>query len=149
MLAAGVPVVPAALDTRSALLLLGPAMDFRRFEGLDADRTLARGVTDEIMGAIADLGALRYVDTYPTTAREQIRSDARRRMDERRDRSIERRLAERRAVEDRRAYLLEEQRDLAERHLQAEIEARLLSERAAERDRDRRRAGDVPGGGDL
>lgn len=138
VLAAQVPVVPAVLDTRAALLELGPALKFRRFDDLPADRTLARGVTDEIMGAIADLGRLRYVDTYPTTARDQLRSATHKRRDQLRARAQARRLAEQQTIEARQVADLEERRDLARLHRVAQEQARARAEQAAERDRQRR-----------
>ena len=144
VLAAGVPVVPAVLDTRSAVLMLGASLEFSRFDDLPADRTLARGVTDEIIGAIADLGRLRYLDTYPTTARDQLRSAAQKRRDQLRSLAQARRLAEREAIESRHLADLEERRDLARLHRDAEEQARTRAEQAAERDRERR-ALQVPG----
>lgn len=138
VLAAGAPVVPAVLTTRSALLVLGPAREFGRFDDLPADRTLARGVTDEVMGAIADLGRLRYLDTYPTTARDQLRSAAQKRRDQLRALAQTRRLAEQQAIEARQVADLEERRDLARLHREAEEQARTRAEQAAQRDWQRR-----------
>lgn len=144
VLAAHVPVVPAVLDTRSALLVLGPPLEFSRFDDLPANRTLARGVTDEVISAIADLGRLRYLDTYPTTARDQLRSAAQKRRDHLRSLAQARRLAEQRALESRQLADLEERRDLARLHRDAEEQARTRAEQAAERDRQRRTL-QVPG----
>ncbi|MGD8215999.1 lysophospholipid acyltransferase family protein [Aestuariimicrobium sp. Y1814] len=138
VLAAGVTVVPAVLDTRAASLVFGPALDFSRFRGLPVERTLARGVTDETMAAIADLGGLRYRDTYPTTARDQLRSGTQKRRDQLRARAEQRRMTERRAIEARQLADLEERRDLARLHREAEEQARTRAEQAAERDRQRR-----------
>lgn len=144
VLAARAPVVPAVLDTRTAELVLGPALDFSRFDGLPVDRTLARGVTDQIMAAIADLGGLRYRDTYPTTARDQLRSATQKRRDQLRARAQQRRLAEQQVIEARQLADLAERRDLARLHREAEEWARTRAEQAAERDR-RRNSGQPTG----
>ncbi|MGA4507083.1 lysophospholipid acyltransferase family protein [Propionibacteriaceae bacterium G1746] len=147
VLAAQVSVVPAVLDVRSSTLTLGPALDFGRHRGIPANRALARGVTDEIMATIADLGGLGYLDTFTTTARDQLRSAALKRRDAARARSAERRLAEQRALETRHAEAEAERRDLAQWHVEAEQAARDEARAAAER--DQHRTGEARPGGSV
>jgi len=77
-LAAGVPVVPAALIGTDAVqpkgrsiprirrvgVVFGEPLDFSRYAGRADDRHVLRAVTDEIMYEIMRLSAQEYSDTY-------------------------------------------------------------------------------------
>ena len=132
-----VPVVPMGLDTRRAEIVVGHPLDFSRHADITPNRTIARGVTDEVMAAIADTAQLRYVDSHTTTAREQKRSAGRRRRDAMRAAAHTRRVRMETAAAERREAAEAERRDLAERSRQAAAEARAQALRAAQRDRSR------------
>ncbi|GAA1445209.1 lysophospholipid acyltransferase family protein [Leifsonia poae] len=80
-----VPVVPVAMvDTEKIMpigtrlpkigrigIVIGPAIDFSRFEGMEGDRFILRSVTDEIMYALHALGEQEYVDMYASSVKEK------------------------------------------------------------------------------
>ncbi|MGW7352500.1 lysophospholipid acyltransferase family protein [Streptomyces sp. NPDC054784] len=47
----------------------GEPLDFSRFDGMENDRTVLRGVTDEIIYAIMELSGQEYVDLYAQEAK--------------------------------------------------------------------------------
>ncbi|MGO1440686.1 MAG: lysophospholipid acyltransferase family protein [Brevibacterium yomogidense] len=79
-IAAGVPVVPAALIGTDAVqpkgkniprirrvgVVFGEPLDFSRFEGRSDDRHVLRAATDEVMYEIMRLSGQEYSDTYAT-----------------------------------------------------------------------------------
>ena len=85
ILEAGVPVVPVAMvDTAQIMpigkrlpkvgrigIIVGPALDFSRFDGMEGDRFILRSVTDEIMYALQALGQQEYLDLYASTVKEK------------------------------------------------------------------------------
>jgi len=81
-LAAGVPVIPVAmvdseLDRKvlgipwadHPVVRVGEPLDFSRYKGREDERAVTRGVTDEIMTAIQQLGGQTYVDAYGTSVK--------------------------------------------------------------------------------
>lgn len=80
-----VPVVPVAMvDTEKIMpigtrlpkigrigIVIGPPIDFSRFEGMEGDRFILRSVTDEIMYALHALGEQEYVDMYASSVKEK------------------------------------------------------------------------------
>ena len=85
-LAAGAPVVPAALKgtrevqppnkklprVRKITINIGKPLDFSRYEGMDNDRFVLRSMTDEIMYEIMQLSGQEYSDMYANTAKKLI-----------------------------------------------------------------------------
>ncbi|WP_408610947.1 lysophospholipid acyltransferase family protein [Brevibacterium yomogidense] len=85
-IAAGVPVVPAALIGTDAVqpkgrtvprirrvgVVFGEPLDFARYEGRSGDRHVLRSVTDEIMYEIMRLSGQEYVDTYAASHKPKL-----------------------------------------------------------------------------
>lgn len=83
VLESGALVVPTVMiDTEKAMpigakipkirrigTVIGKPLDFRRFEGMSADRFVLRSVTDEIMFEIQRLSDQEYVDVYASSVR--------------------------------------------------------------------------------
>lgn len=133
-----VTVLPLAHDVRQGRIVVGEPLDFSRHDDLVPNRTLARGVVDEVMDALAGTGGFVYSDTHTTTARDQLRSAVQRRRDARKVEALTRRDAERKLTEMRREESRVEREDLAERSRLAAEEARRLVAEAAARDQARR-----------
>ncbi|WP_188755443.1 lysophospholipid acyltransferase family protein [Microbacterium album] len=88
-LEAKVPVVPVVMvDTDTMMpigqklprivrvgIVIGPPLDFSRYEGMENDRYILRSVTDEIMVALQRLGQQRYRDVYASTVKNQRPAD--------------------------------------------------------------------------
>lgn len=130
-------VVPAMLDLSGRVLHLGEPLEFARFAGLPVDRTLARGVADEVSAALVQVSGMDHVDAHVEAAvhrrREQARQDQRDRADQfrrAREHLREAELRRQREAED-------ERRDLAEAERRAAQEARARARRAAARDQAR------------
>ena len=80
-----VPVVPVAMiDTEKIMpigtripkvgrigIVIGPPIDFSRFEGMEGDRFILRSVTDEIMYHLHSLSEQEYMDVYATSVKEK------------------------------------------------------------------------------
>ena len=80
-----VPVVPVAMlgtaevmpighrvpKIRRVGVVMGPALDFSRFEGLESDRFILRSITDEIMYELGRLSGQEYVDVYASSVKER------------------------------------------------------------------------------
>lgn len=109
-----VPVIPAVVDVAQARVLLGTPLDFSRHADVVADRTIARGVTDEVMDAVVSTGGLGYRDSYVTTARAQRRSAAGRLRDRTRSDLFVRRREQQLAHEQQRREHDEERRFIDE-----------------------------------
>lgn len=134
----GTPVVPAMLDLPGQVLHLGAPLHFERFAGLPVDRTLARGVADEVSAALVQVSGMDHVDSHVEAAvhqrRERVRQEQRDRADQwRRTREYQREAEIRRQREAE-----DERRELAEAEQRAAQEARARARRAAARDRARR-----------
>jgi 1-acyl-sn-glycerol-3-phosphate acyltransferase len=85
-LEARVPVVPVAMIGTDKVqpigrivphlgrvgIVIGPAMDFSRYEGMEDDRFVLRSITDEIMYELMQLSGQEYVDVYAATMKERI-----------------------------------------------------------------------------
>lgn len=85
VLEAKVPVIPVAMiDTekvqpigkrlpriRRVGIVVGEALDFSRFEGMEGDRVVLRAVTDEIMYELKKLSGQEYVDLYASSVKEK------------------------------------------------------------------------------
>ncbi len=85
-LAAKVPVIPVAMIDTEKLqppgrilpkiirpgVRFGTALDFSRYEGMEADRFVLRSITDELMYELMQLSGQEYVDMYATKAKELI-----------------------------------------------------------------------------
>ncbi len=52
----------------------GKPLDFARYYGMESDRLVLRGVTDEIMHALAELSGQEYVDKYAEQAKAELRA---------------------------------------------------------------------------
>lgn len=139
-----VPVVPISLDSRQGRIVVGQPVDFSRHADLVPDRTLARGVVDEVMDELTRVVGTHYVDTLTTTARASLRSAGAKLRDGRRLDALARRDAERRAEVQRRVDAQLERADMAERARRASEAAREQALAAAER--DRLRGSTEPGG---
>jgi 1-acyl-sn-glycerol-3-phosphate acyltransferase len=86
VLEARVPVIPiAVVDTDKVMALgaslptvhkvgvvVGKALDFSRFQGMETDRFVLRSITDEIIHEMHKLGSQEYVDVYASTLRNRI-----------------------------------------------------------------------------
>ncbi|WP_203569195.1 1-acyl-sn-glycerol-3-phosphate acyltransferase [Aestuariimicrobium ganziense] len=138
LLLAKVPVVPAVVITRglNSTIRFGEPLDFSRHHGLPIDRTLARGVTDEVMAAICTLGEVDYRDSSTAAARDQHREQARLRRQGRRLAAAAQREADRAAVQRHRQMVADEVEDLARRAAEAAEQARRHAEEAARRDQN-------------
>lgn len=89
-IAAGVPVVPAALIGTDVVqpkgrtlpkvgrvgVVFGEPLDFTRHEGRSGDRHVLRAVTDEIMYEIMRLSGQEYVDTYAASHKPKLLTTA-------------------------------------------------------------------------
>lgn len=85
-LEAGVPVLPVAMiGTREVQpigsrlprigrvgVVIGPPLDFSRYEGMSDDRFILRSITDEVMYELMRLSDQEYVDVYASTMRERL-----------------------------------------------------------------------------
>jgi 1-acyl-sn-glycerol-3-phosphate acyltransferase len=85
VLEAKVPVIPVAMiDTekvqpigkrlpriRRVGIVVGEALDFSRFDGMEGDRVVLRAVTDEIMYELKKLSGQEYVDLYASSVKEK------------------------------------------------------------------------------
>jgi len=58
-------------------IVIGPPLDFSRYEGMEDDRFVLRSITDEIMYELMQLSGQEYVDVYASTMKER-RTAARR-----------------------------------------------------------------------
>lgn len=146
-LTARVPVVPVGIVPAAAgprvleplarralgpTVIIGEPLDFSRFWEIPAlsyalDGVLLRGVTDQVMGAIAALTGRTYVDTTPARAKE-LMADARRQSAWARAREYPTASQVRRAEAERREMLRErDEEDLA--RAVAEARARAHSRR--------------------
>lgn len=89
-LEAHVPVVPVVMvDTDTMMpighrvprvvrvgVVVGDALDFSRFAGMEGDRYILRSITDEIMVALQRLGEQQYSDVYATTVKGRLAASA-------------------------------------------------------------------------
>ena len=88
-LEAGVPVIPVAMlgtfevqppgrrfwrltPVGPVRVVIGPALDFSRYEGMATDRFVLRSITDEIMYELMRLSEQEYVDVYAATMKERL-----------------------------------------------------------------------------
>ena len=53
-------------------IVIGPPLDFSRYEGMEDDRFVLRSITDEIMYELMQLSGQEYVDVYAATMKERI-----------------------------------------------------------------------------
>jgi 1-acyl-sn-glycerol-3-phosphate acyltransferase len=88
VLEGNVTVVPVAMvDTEKVMpigkripkvrrvgVVIGPALDFSRFGGMEGDRFILRSITDEIMYELSHLSNQEYVDVYASTVKEKTGS---------------------------------------------------------------------------
>ncbi len=85
-LATGVPVLPVAMmgtdkvqpigrkipNIRRLGIIIGEAIDFSRYKGLENDRFVQRSVADEIMYDLMRLSGQEYVDAYASTVKDRL-----------------------------------------------------------------------------
>jgi 1-acyl-sn-glycerol-3-phosphate acyltransferase len=85
-LEAGVPVLPVAMIGTDKVqpigrrlprigrvgIVIGPPLDFSRYDGMEDDRFVLRSITDEIMYELMELSGQEYVDVYAATMKERI-----------------------------------------------------------------------------
>ena len=88
-LEAGVPVIPVAMvgtyevqppgrrfwrlnPVKPVQVVIGPPLDFSRYEGMSTDRFVLRSITDEIMYELMQLSGQEYVDVYAATMKERL-----------------------------------------------------------------------------
>jgi len=85
-LEAKVPVVPVAMIGTDKVqpigkrvpnlarvgIVVGPALDFSRYDGMEDDRYVLRAITDEIMYALMELSGQEYADLYAATMKERL-----------------------------------------------------------------------------
>ena len=81
-----VPVLPVAMiDTdkvqpigqkvpnlRRPGIIIGPPLDFSRYEGMEGDRFVLRSITDEIMYELMKLSGQEYVDVYAASVKQGL-----------------------------------------------------------------------------
>jgi len=53
-------------------IVVGPALDFSRYDGMEDDRYVLRAITDEIMYALMELSGQEYADLYAATMKERL-----------------------------------------------------------------------------
>ncbi|HEX5535111.1 MAG TPA: lysophospholipid acyltransferase family protein [Actinomycetales bacterium] len=53
-------------------MIIGPPLDFSRYEGMQNDRFVLRSITDEIMYELMRLSGQEYVDVYAATMKERM-----------------------------------------------------------------------------
>jgi 1-acyl-sn-glycerol-3-phosphate acyltransferase len=53
-------------------VVIGPPLDFSRYEGMADDRFVLRSITDEIMYELMELSGQEYVDVYAATMKERL-----------------------------------------------------------------------------
>ena len=53
-------------------IVIGPPLDFSRYEGMEDDRFVLRSITDEIMYELMQLSGQEYVDVYASTMKERL-----------------------------------------------------------------------------
>ena len=85
-LEAGVPVLPVAMIGTDKVqpigrrlprlgrvgVVIGPPLDFSRYDGMLDDRFVLRSITDEIMYELMELSGQEYTDVYAATMKERI-----------------------------------------------------------------------------
>jgi 1-acyl-sn-glycerol-3-phosphate acyltransferase len=85
-LEAGVPVLPVAMIGTDKVqpigrkmprlgrvgVVLGPPLDFSRYDGMQDDRFVLRSITDEIMYELMELSGQEYTDVYAATMKERL-----------------------------------------------------------------------------
>jgi 1-acyl-sn-glycerol-3-phosphate acyltransferase len=59
-------------------VVVGPPLDFSRYEGLAGDRFVERSITDEIMYALMELSGQEYVDVYASKAKDDLTAQGKR-----------------------------------------------------------------------
>ncbi|GAB2680318.1 lysophospholipid acyltransferase family protein [Thalassiella azotivora] len=60
-------------------MIIGPPMDFSRYEGMEGDRFVLRSITDEIVYELMRLSGQEYVDEYAATMKERMAAALRQR----------------------------------------------------------------------
>jgi 1-acyl-sn-glycerol-3-phosphate acyltransferase len=53
-------------------IVIGPPLDFSRYDGMEDDRFVLRSITDEIMYELMQLSGQEYVDVYAATMKERL-----------------------------------------------------------------------------
>src|SRR4051794_35079954 len=53
-------------------VVLGPPLDFSRYDGMQDDRFVLRSITDEIMYELMELSGQEYTDVYAATMKERL-----------------------------------------------------------------------------
>ena len=53
-------------------VVIGPPLDFSRYDGMLDDRFVLRSITDEIMYELMELSGQEYTDVYAATMKERI-----------------------------------------------------------------------------
>ncbi len=85
-LEAKVPVLPVVMvgtdqvqpigrkipSIRRVGVIIGPPLDFSRYEGMENDRFVLRSITDEIMYELMRLSGQEYVDVYAAVMKERM-----------------------------------------------------------------------------
>jgi 1-acyl-sn-glycerol-3-phosphate acyltransferase len=85
-LEAGVPVLPVAMIGTDKVqpigrrvprigrvgVVIGAALDFSRYDGMQDDRFVLRSITDEIMYELMELSGQEYTDMYAATMKERL-----------------------------------------------------------------------------
>ena len=85
-----VPVLPVAMiDTdkvqpigqkvpnlRRPGIIIGPTIDFSRYEGMEGDRFVLRSITDEIMYELMKLSGQEYADVYASSVKQGLTAAA-------------------------------------------------------------------------
>jgi 1-acyl-sn-glycerol-3-phosphate acyltransferase len=85
-LEAGVPVLPVAMIGTDKVqpigrklphlgrvgVVIGPPLDFSRYDGMQDDRFVLRSITDEIMYELMELSGQEYTDVYAATMKERL-----------------------------------------------------------------------------
>ena len=93
----GVPVLPVAMigtdeaqpigrtipRIRRVGIVIGPPLDFSRYDGMSDDRFVLRSITDELMYELMQLSGQEYVDIYASTMKDRLNAARRARMQER------------------------------------------------------------------
>jgi 1-acyl-sn-glycerol-3-phosphate acyltransferase len=85
-LESGVPVLPVAMIGTDKVqpigrrmprigrvgVIIGPPLDFSRYDGMQDDRFVLRSITDEIMYELMELSGQEYTDVYAATMKERL-----------------------------------------------------------------------------
>ncbi len=66
------PIGRKVPSIRRVGVIVGPPLDFSRYEGMESDRLVLRSITDEIMYELMRLSGQQYVDVYAATMKEQL-----------------------------------------------------------------------------